>query len=810
MKILYSWLKDFVEITEKPSELMDKFFGAGFEVEELIYLGKDIDKVVVGEVKSIEKFEGTHLYICHVDCGEHGADNLILTGADNVFQGAKVPAAVVGATLPGDKTTDGKILIQPRKMAGMMSYGMLCSGAELGIDENWQPGAGVNGILILPEDAKVGEDIKTTLGLDDYVFDISITANRPDCQSVVGIAREAAAFLKRPFKEPNYSFNRTDKVRAEISVAVDENAKDLCPRYLGDYIYNVKHFESPLWMKRRLSVCGFGAIDAIVDITNYVLVEMGQPMHAYDLKTLEGTSIYVRRAKDKEIIVTLDEKERVLTTDNLLICDKNKGVGLAGIMGGLNSEIESDTEEILLEAAKFARDSVRKTSRALGLHTDAAARFEKGVDEYGTECGMKRCLALVQELGVAEIGSSSFDVSAGESTENRVFSVTVSKVNSVLGIEVPQGVIVDILKSLQFGVTEKGETLTLTVPRWRTDVENYQDIAEEVIREFGYSHVVPTFLDSAKVTNGGMSFLQSKELAVKKFLCTQGYYEVQTIAMYSRRELDMLMLPEDAPKRKAVELLNPITDNLSIMRTVMAPCMINVISENVRTDHAAGRFFELANVYLPKSLPLTEQPKEQKTLCIGAYGTAESFFTVKETLEAFAAANGLEFRYERGSCRWLHPGINANIFCRGVKIGYLGKLRYEIVENLNIAEGKKADLNIILAELDYSALSAMFKNDIKYTPASPFSPAKRDMSLIVDKVTQCVEIEDVVRASSKLVKSVSLIDFFESEKLGLGKKSLTFSVIYADDFDDVSDEKADSETEKIVNALKEKFGAVRR
>ena len=804
MKILYSWLKDYVDITEKPEELMDKFFGAGFEVEELIYLGKDIEKVVVGEVKSIEKFEGTHLYICHVDCGEHGSDNLILTGADNVFQGAKVPAAVVGAKLPGG------IEIAPRKMAGMMSYGMLCSGGELGIDDNWQPGAEVNGILILPDDAKIGEDIKTTLGLDDYIFDISITANRPDCQSVLGIAREAAAFLKRPFKEPNYSYNRTDKTCPEITVAVDENAKDLCPRYLGDYIYNVKHFEAPLWMKRRLSVCGFGAIDAIVDITNYVLLEIGQPMHAYDLKTLEGKSIYVRRANDKETIVTLDEKERVLTTENLLICDKTKGVGLAGIMGGLNSEIEPDTEEILLEAAKFRRDSVRKTSRALGLHTDAAARFEKGVDEYGAECGMARCLSLVQELGVAEIGNSHFDVSAGESTENRVFDVTVSKVNSVLGIEVPQNVIVEILKSLQFGVAESGETLTVTVPRWRGDVENYQDIAEEVIREYGYSHVVPTFLDSAKVTNGGLSFLQSKELAAKKFLCTQGYYEVQTIAMYSRRELDMLMLPENAPERTVIELLNPITDNLSIMRTVMAPCMINVISENVRTEHAAGRFFELANVYLPKSLPLTEQPEERKTLCIGAYGSGEDFFSVKDSIDALAAANGLKFRYEKGGRCWLHPGISADIYCNGEKIGYLGKLRYEIVDNLNVAEGKKTDLNIIIAEINYSALSAMFKPEIKYTPASGFSSAKRDMSLIVDKNTQCVEIEDIIRETSKLAESVTLIDFFISEKLGFGKKSLTFSVTYADNTSDVTDELADSETEKIVNTLKEKLGAVRR
>lgn len=801
MKILFSWLKDYVDIDCSASELVPKLFDAGFEVEETVYLGQDIEKVVVGEVTSIEKYEGTHLYICHVDCGELGADNLILTGADNVFKGAKVPAAVVGAKLPGG------IEIAPRKMAGMMSYGMLCSGEELGVNEDWQKGADVHGILILPDDAKVGEDIKKTLELDDYLFDISITANRPDCQSVLGIAREVAAFLGKPLKEPDYSFTRTEVTKREISVEVE--ALDLCPRYLGDYIYDVKHFESPQWMKRRLSVCGFSAIDAIVDVTNYVLVEIGQPMHAYDLDTLDGKSILVRRANDGETITTLDEKERKLTHENLLICDKAKGVGLAGIMGGLNSEIKPTTSEILLEAAKFRRDSVRKTSRSLGLHTDAAARFEKGVDEYGTECGMNRALNLVEKLGIAKIGNSSFDVSAGEDKGEAKFDVTVSKINSVLGIDVPQAEIVKILKSLQFGVEESGETLSLTVPRWRTDVEGYQDIAEEVIREYGYSHVVPTFLDSAKVTNGGLSFLQNKELAAKEYLCSQGFYEVRTLAMYSDRELDMIMLPENAPERTAVRLLNPLTDNMSIMRTVMAPCMINVIADNIKNDHSAARFFEIANVYHPKSLPLTEPPIERKTLSIGAYGADESFFTVKEAIEGFAAANGLEFRYERGECSFMHPGICADIFCEGKKIGQLGKLRYEIVDALNIAEGKKSDLNIILAELDYAAIESLYKTEMKFTADNGKAKAKRDISLICDKKTLCVEIEDVIKATSEKAVDVRLIDDFESEKLGFGKKSLTFTVTYAG-AEDITDEIADSETETVANALKEKLGALRR
>ena len=799
MKILFSWLKDYVDIDCKPLELVDKLFGSGFEVEETVYLGQDIEKVVVGEVTSIEKYEGTHLYICHVDCGELGADNLILTGADNVFKGAKVPAAVVGAKLPGG------IEIAPRKMADMVSFGMLCSGEELGVSEDWQKGADVHGILILPDSAKVGEDIKETLELDDYVFDISITANRPDCQSVLGIAREVAAFLGKPLKEPDYTFNRTEVTKPEISVEIE--ALDLCPRYLGDYIYEVKHFESPQWMKRRLSVCGFSAIDAIVDVTNYVLLEIGQPMHAYDLDTLDGKSILVRRAGDGETITTLDEKERKLTRENLLICDKVKGVGLAGIMGGLNSEIEVKTSEILLEAAKFRRDNVRRTSRSLGLHTDAAARFEKGVDEYGVECGMNRALNLVEKLGIAKIGNSHFDVSAGEDKGEAKFDVTVTKINSVLGIDVPKADIVRILRSLQFGVEESGETLSLTVPRWRTDVEGYQDIAEEVIREYGYDHVVPTFLDSAKVTSGGLSFLQNKELSAKEYLCTRGFYEVRTLAMYSERELDMLMLPKNAPERRAVRLINPITDNLSIMRTVMAPCMINVIADNIKNDHAAGRFFEISNVYLPRSLPLTEPPVERKTLCIGAYGADEDYFALKGTIEGFAEANGLTLRFERGAASFLHPGICADVYCEGKKLGQLGKLRYEIVGGLNIAEGKKSDLNIFIAELDYSLIETLYKRDMKYTADSGRQTAKRDISLICDKKTLCVEIEDAVKSAGSRVADVRLIDSFESEKLG--KKSLTFTVTYAGE-EDVTDEIADSETELIAEALREKLGAVRR
>ena len=802
MKVLLSWLKEYVDIDISPKELEEKLFSAGLEVEGVEYLGENIEGIYVGEVTSIEKYEGTHLYICHIDCGKKGNDHLILTGADNVYKGAKVPACLVGAKLPGG------LEIAPRKMKDMVSYGMLCSGGELGLDPEWYKTAGVDGIMILDEDAPVGQDIKTYLGLDDYVFDISITANRPDCQSVVGIAREVAAFLGKELKAPDMTYTCDGTVNPDISITVE--AQDLCPRYLGHYIYDVQEKEAPLWMKRRLIAVGHNAISAMVDITNYVLVEIGQPMHAFDLNTLEGSSIVVRRAKEGEELVTLDEKLRVLNPNNLLICDKVKPVGLAGVMGGLNSEITANTREVLFESAKFRKDNVRKTSRGLGLRSDAAARYEKGIDEYSVECGMARALNLVQTLGVAKVSSTCFDVSAGESRENRVIQVETEKVNYVLGIEVPEEEMVRILKNLAFGVELKDHVLTLTIPRYREDIETYQDIAEEVIREYGYDHVVPTFLKEALVTNGGLNAAQSKELAVKNFLCTEGYYEIQTIAMTAKPELDQYRIPQDAPERQAVEILNPITENLSIMRTFMAPSMVKAMENNIKNGNGDLRFFEIANVYRPKALPLTEAPEEVKTLCIGSCGAGEDFFSMKETLERFASYNDLKFTYKRGSVPYLHPGRTAEVYCQDRLVGTFGQLRYDVVDSLAIAKDKKADTRIFIAELNYDVLKTVFKSEIRYTPESPYAKTSRDISMVVDKSVECGAIIGTIEQADALVAHVDLFDIFESEKLGADKKSMTFEIVLASGEGDVTDDMTDEAIEKILAVLKDTYGAEMR
>ncbi|MDE6000756.1 MAG: phenylalanine--tRNA ligase subunit beta, partial [Clostridia bacterium] len=494
MKAPLSWLKDYVDIDVSAEELQKKLFSCGFEVEELIDIGKDISGVVVGEVLECEPVEGTHLHVCKVDCGDKGIFQ-ICCGADNVKKGIKAPCALVGATVYATAkdhvTVEGVMTIKKGKLRGIESDGMLCSGAELGVNGDMYEGGDYCGLLLLPSDCKNGADVKPILGLDDYIFDIGVTANRPDCQSIFGIAREVAAVLGKKIKEPDYSYKAVKGNYEPIKIY--DHAHDLCPRYIGHYVKDVKIAPSPAWIKRRLALCGLRSISNIVDITNFVLLEMGQPMHAFDLRTLAGREINIRRADAGEEITTLDGNEFKLNRENLVICDKEKPCALAGVMGGLNSEIEADTSEVLFEAAKFARDNIRKTSRALGQHSDSSALFEKGVNEYTTERALKRALHLIDELKCGTVTDLHIDVKTENSaTSERVIKVSVDKINKLLGITVPTAKMESILKSLNFGINRAGDEMTLTVPGYREDIDGYPDIAEEIIRFYGYENIKGT------------------------------------------------------------------------------------------------------------------------------------------------------------------------------------------------------------------------------------------------------------------------------------------------------------------------------
>ena len=800
MKVPFSWLKELVDIDITAQELEDKLFSCGFEVEERIDLSAGIDKVVVGVITSIEKQEGTHLSRCVVDCGDYGHDIRITTGAPNIFVGAHVPAALDGSTLPGG------IHIKKRMMQGFESNGMLCSGEELGLNEDLYPGAGVYGLLILPEDTVPGADICPVVGLDDSIFDISITANRPDCQSILGIAREVAAVLGKPLHMPAMDYQAVCEPDAPISVTVE--APDLCPRYMAHYVRNIRMGESPRWMKRHLALCGLRSISNVVDITNHTLLEMGQPMHAFDLDKVAGRCIDVRRARPGEKIVTLDEKEFTLTENNLVICDAEKPVALAGVMGGANSGMDDKTHSLLFECATFARDSVRKTSRALGQSSDSSARYEKGVDFSSPKLGLARALHLIQQLDCGDITTLAFDCTDGRSTARKVITTTPGKICAVLGIRVPDQTMIDILERLEFTVeVDAGGVWHVSVPLYREDVEGYPDLAEEVIREYGYSHIVPTFLKTAAVTNGGLNGEQQRVLKVKRMLAGQGFYEASTLAFYSTAELDMLHIPAEDTARKAIRILNPISENLSIMRTLLAPSMLNVIVDNLKKGNGAGRLFEMAPVYLPKSLPLTERPHERQTLCMGVFGPGEDFFTVKGAMEALAASLGLAFTYERETATpWLHPGIAASVWCKGKRLGVFGKLSNEINAELKIAKDEKENQNIYLAELDYEALSACVEGELHYQPISPYAPVKRDLALVCDEAVTCGAIEDAIRSASPLVTGVELFDVYRGKNLGEGKKSMAFSLVLADPKAELDAEQVDRAIKKILGNLKYKLG----
>ena len=799
MKVPFSWLKELVDIDITAQELEDKLFSCGFEVEERIDLSAGIDKVVVGVITSIEKQEGTHLSRCVVDCGHYGHDIRITTGAPNIFVGAHVPAALDGSTLPGG------IHIKKRMMQGFESNGMLCSGEELGLNDDLYPGADVYGLLILPEDTAPGAGICPLVGLDDSVFDISITANRPDCQSILGIAREVAAVLHKPLHMPATDYRPVCEADAPITVTVE--APDLCPRYMAHYVRNIRMGQSPRWMKRHLALCGLRSISNVVDITNHTLLEMGQPMHAFDLDKVAGRCIDVRRARPGEKIVTLDEKEFTLTENNLVICDAEKPVALAGVMGGANSGMDDKTHSLLFECATFARDSVRKTSRALGQSSDSSARYEKGVDFSSPSLGLARALHLIQQLDCGDITTLAFDCTDGRSTARKVIDTTPDKICAVLGIRVPDQTMIDILTRLEFTVeVDAAGVWHVSVPLYREDVEGYPDLAEEVIREYGYDHIVPTFLKTAAVTNGGLNGEQQRALKVKRMLAGQGFYEASTLAFYSAAELDMLHIPAQDPARQAIRILNPISENLSIMRTLLAPSMLNVIVDNLKKGNAAGRLFELAPVYLPKSLPLTERPHERQTLCMGVFGPGEDFFTVKGAMEALAASLGLAFAYQRETgTPWLHPGIAASVWCKGRRLGVFGKLSNEINAGLKIAKDEKESQNIYLAELDYEALAACVEGELHYQPLSPYAPVKRDLALVCDEAVTCGAIEDAIRSASPLVAGVSLFDIYRGKNLGEGKKSMAFSLVLADPKAELAPDQVDRAIKKILGNLKYKL-----
>ncbi len=796
MKAPLSWLKDYVDINCTAEELKDKLFSCGFEVEEMTYVAKHIERIVTCKIEKIEKHPNADkLSVTQVDAGKYGKLQII-TAATNIFEGAVVPVALDNSTLNnGEKIYNGQL-------RGLPSYGMFCSGQELGINDDWYEGASVNGILILDKDFPLGVEVKELLELEDVMFDINVTANRPDCQSILGLAREVSAVLSLPLKMPATDYNVCKDLSTTKTVKVTNKALDLCPRYMAKYVSDIKIGQSPRWLKRRLASMGLRSINNIVDITNFVLLEIGQPMHAFDLADLNGSEIVIRRANDNEKIITLDEKEFVLNSENLVICDKDKPVAIAGVMGGLNSEIKDTTKNMVFECAKFARDNVRKTSKALGQRTDASSRYEKGVDYYSVELGLNRALNLIEQLQCGKISSDCYDICA-EEIKQKIIKTKISKINAVLGIDVPEETVVNILGRLEFKTVVNGDDISVTVPLYREDMESYPDIAEEIIREYGYDHIQPTLLKTSSITNGGLNDEQKKIEAIKDLLIGYGFNEMLSYSFVSEKEYDMFNLDKNSDKYKFIKLLNPLGEDLAVMRTSLIPSAVRAACYNITRKNFEGKLFEFAKVYNPTEHN-GELPIENEVLSYVIFGANEDFFTAKGVAEGVLEnfCNGVDVNYVRSDKQFLHPTRSADIIINGEVVGYVGQIHPNLLNELD------ADKPVYGGEIYYSVLKKYFNDKIMFRPISKYPIMERDLAVLVDDDVTCASIIKCIKnAGGQFLDEVSLFDIYRGEQVGSGKKSMAFNLIFVSYERTLNVEEVDQTIQNILKQLRTELNA---
>lgn len=773
MNTSLNWIKAYVpglECTDQ--EYMDAMTLSGTKVEGYKALDADLDKIVVGQIISVEKHpDADKLVICQVNIGKETIQ--IVTGAPNVVTGMKVPVVLDGGRVAGGhdgSKTEGGIKIKKGKLRGVESNGMMCSIEELGSSRDFYPDAPENGLYVMPEDAVVGSDAIEALGLRDTVFEYEITNNRVDCYSILGVAREAAAtfnkdFVMPPVKKVGNSEDVNDYVK------VDVQATDLCPRYTARLVRNIKLAPSPEWMQRRLAASGIRPINNIVDITNYVMEEYGQPMHAYDYDTLAGGKIIVRRAEEGEEFVTLDGQTRKLDPSILMICDAEKSVGVAGIMGGENSKITDDVKTMLFEAACFDGTNIRLSAKKIGMRTEASGKFEKGLDPNLASEAIDRACQLIEELGAGEVVGGMIDVYLQKNVEKRI-KFEPDKINKLLGIDISAEEMLGYLKKIELVYNE--ETNELIIPTFRQDLECGADIAEEVARFYGYANI-PTTLPSGEATTGKLSFKMRIEGVARDIAEFCGFSQGMTYSFESPKVFDKLLLPEDSPLRKAIVISNPLGEDFSIMRTTSLNGMLTSLSTNYNRRNKNVKLYELGNIYLPKSLPLTELPDERMQFTLGFYGDGD-FFSMKGVVEEFLEKVGMrnkpEYNPDAGKT-FLHPGRQADIVYDGEVIGYLGEVHPDVLDIYSI--GEKAYIAVI--DMPHIVEKATF--DRKYEGIAKFPAVTRDISMVMDKSVLVGTVEDIIeKRGGKLVESYKLFDIYEGSQIKSGFKSVAYSISF--------------------------------
>lgn len=807
-----SWIKAYVpELTCTEQEYMDAMTMSGTKVEGYEKFDADLDKIIVGKIEKIEKHpDADKLVVCQVAIDEEGTTTQIVTGASNVKEGQKVPVVLDGGRVAGGhdgKKVAGGVKIKKGKLRGVESNGMMCSIEELGSSTDFYPDAAEDGIYILsdnPEykDAPVGSDAIALLGLRDADFEYEVTSNRVDCFGVLGIAREAAATFRKPFVPPVVTESGNDE-KTEDYISVEIQAPDLCSRYVARVVKNIKIAPSPEWMQRRLAASGIRPINNIVDITNYVMQEYAQPMHAYDLDTIAGHKIVVKRAEDGEKFQTLDGQERELDSSILMICDGEKSVGLAGIMGGENSKITDDVKTMLFEAACFDGTNIRLSGKKIGMRTDAQAKFEKGLDPNTTMEAMNRACQLIEELGAGEVVGGCVDVYP-EKKEPIDVAYDVDKINALLGIDVSEDEMCKYWEMVDL-VPDKAKKC-VHVPTWRQDILRLADLAEEVARFYGYDKI-PTTLPSGEATQGGVSYQTSICNMIRNVIESYGFSEGMTYSFESPKAFDKLLIPEGDELRKAIEISNPLGVDYSIMRTTPLNGMLTSLSTNYNHRNKDVRLYEMANVYLPESLPLTKLPEEKMMLTLGMYGQGD-FFDMKGCVEAVLDKLGITtgVTYEpKGEHPYLHPGRKADIMMDGDVLGYLGEVHPEVADNYNL--GTKT----YVAVLDVEKLAEKADFDIKYQGVAKFPAVTRDISLVMKKTVLAGQIEEVIRKSGgKLLEDYHLFDIYEGENVGKDEKSLAYSIRFRAKDRTLEDKDVSAVMDKILKKLENLGVALRQ
>ena len=797
MNTSLKWIKALVPGLDcGVQEYVDAMTLSGSKVEGYEQLDADLDKIVVGQVTKIEKHpDADKLVICQVNVGSETLQ--IVTGAPNVFEGAKVPVVLDGGRVAGghDGTkTPGGIKIKKGKLRGVESSGMMCSIEELGSNREMFPDAPENGLYIFDEDAPVGENAVAYLGLDDSVVEYEITSNRVDCFSVLGIAREAAATFHKEFVPPVVTeTGNNEDVNDYIKVSVKD--QDLCSRYTARVVKNIKFAPSPKWMQERLRAHGIRPINNLVDITNYVMEEYGQPMHAYDLDTIEGKEIIVRRAAAGEKFVTLDGQERQLDENVLMICDAKKAVGIAGIMGGENSMITDHVTTMLFEAACFDGTNIRKSGKRIGLRTDASAKFEKGLDPNLAMEAMNRACQLVEELGVGEVVGGAVDIYPVK-REGVKIPFEPDKYNKLLGTDIPAEDMIGYFTKIDLGYDEAANEIL--VPSWRQDLLCDADMAEEVARFYGYDKI-GTSLPSGESTAGGKSFKLRMEEKAREIAEFCGFSQAMTYSFESPKVFDKLLIPEDSKWRKTVVISNPLGEDYSIMRTLPLNGMLTSLSTNFGRRNKDVRLYEMGNIYLPKQLPLTELPEERMQLTFGMYGDGD-FFTMKGVIEELLYQTGLRKKAQydpHAELPFLHPGRKAAIVYDGAVIGYLGEIHPTVAANYAIKE------RVYIAVIDMPEIVSRASFDYKYEGITNFPVSSRDLSMVVPKNILVGDIEKVFEENGgKYLENYELFDVYEGEQIEKGFKSVAYSLKFRGKDKNLEESDITGAMDKILSGLK--------